>query len=197
MLQKLLVVAAAVGLLHMQGGNFECNFLAYLCSLSQLKLFPRNFVAEGTGIPTTYYLLTICFTLAMLLPSLFMFFTTCLLTGNCQCYTDTVCAGDTIDVTEAGLPIADQADCCVGTNAGLSYNDSSCNLCIGMSVRCLQQLHWLTALFSSWVCSSCIWCGRGSTVGHYVSTQCEGSDTVWWCSCCHWSHHRHSRWHCR
>ncbi|CAI8054951.1 hypothetical protein GBAR_LOCUS29988, partial [Geodia barretti] len=69
MLQKLLVVAAAVGLLHMQG-------------------------------------------------------------GNCQCFNDTVCAGDTIDVTEAGLPIADQADCCVGTNAGLSYNDSSCNLCI-------------------------------------------------------------------
>ena len=63
---------------------------------------------------------------------------------------DTVCAGDTIDVTEAGLPIADQADCCVGTNAGLSYNDDSlCYLCIGMSVRCLQQLHWLTSLFLS------------------------------------------------
>ena len=84
----------------------------------------------------------------MLLPSLFMIFKTCLLTGNCQCYTDTVCTGDTIDVTEAGLPIADQADCCVGTNAGLSYNDgSSCNLCIGMSVWSLQQLQWLTALF--------------------------------------------------
>ncbi|CAI8002445.1 hypothetical protein GBAR_LOCUS3394 [Geodia barretti] len=51
--------------------------------------------------------------------------------GHCQCYTDTVCAGDRIDVTEAGSPIADQADCCVGTNAGLSYNaGSTCNLCI-------------------------------------------------------------------
>ncbi|CAI8022404.1 hypothetical protein GBAR_LOCUS13163 [Geodia barretti] len=51
--------------------------------------------------------------------------------GNCQCYTETVCTGDRIDVTEAGLPIADQTDCCVGTNTGLSYNDgSSCNLCI-------------------------------------------------------------------
>ncbi|CAI8013544.1 hypothetical protein GBAR_LOCUS8570 [Geodia barretti] len=51
--------------------------------------------------------------------------------GHCQCYTAPGCGGDRIDVTEAGLPIADQADCCVGTNAGLSYNDgSSCNLCI-------------------------------------------------------------------
>ena len=84
----------------------------------------------------------------MLLPSLLIFFTTCFLTGNCQCFNDTVCTGDTIDVTEAGSPIADQADCCVGTNAGLSYNvGSTCNLCIGMSVRCLEQLHWLTTLF--------------------------------------------------
>ena len=145
MLLKFLVLAAAVGLLLMQGGNFHCNVLAYLCNLCQLKFFYEIFFSWRRRYANTYYLQTICCTLAMLLPSLFMFFKTYLLTGNCQCYTDTVCAGDTINVTEAGLQIAVQADCCVGTNAGLSYNGgSSCNLCIGMSVRYLQ---WVTALF--------------------------------------------------
>ena len=46
--------------------------------------------------------------------------------GLHNCFTAANCTGDVI--TEA----ADQRDCCVGTNDGLSYNNgSTCNRCVG------------------------------------------------------------------
>ena len=48
--------------------------------------------------------------------------------GLSQCYTAADCTGEEVAA-------ADQQDCCVGTNDGLSYNDgSTCNRCIGMYV---------------------------------------------------------------
>ena len=49
--------------------------------------------------------------------------------GLSQCYTVANCTGEEVAA-------ADQRDCCVGTNDGLSYNDgSTCNRCIGMLVK--------------------------------------------------------------
>ena len=47
--------------------------------------------------------------------------------GSSQCFTNSDCTGTAIAAT-------DQRGCCVGTDNGLSFNDeSSCNLCIGIS----------------------------------------------------------------
>ena len=51
-----------------------------------------------------------------------------LLTGQgfSQCFTGSNCTGDQV-------PAVSQKDCCVGTNTGLSYNDTwGCTVCIGM-----------------------------------------------------------------
>ena len=51
-----------------------------------------------------------------------------LLTGQVvsQCFTGTDCTGDQV-------PASSQRECCVGTDAGLSYNDrGTCTVCIGM-----------------------------------------------------------------
>ena len=49
--------------------------------------------------------------------------------GLSQCYTVADCTGEEVAA-------ADQRDCCVGTNDGLSYNDgTTCNRCIGMLVK--------------------------------------------------------------
>ena len=119
MLQKFLAVTAVVGLIFIRGGNSSYERLKEL-QLAAPSCAERNILSH-TASSADYV------TNILTLP-----------TGHCQCYTAPVCGGDTIDVTEAGSPIANQTDCCVGTNAGLSYNNgSSCNLCIGMSVRCL------------------------------------------------------------
>ena len=45
--------------------------------------------------------------------------------GIFRCYTRTDCTGTVIEA-------ANQRDCCVGTNDGLSYGDGdTCNPCIG------------------------------------------------------------------
>ena len=46
--------------------------------------------------------------------------------GLPQCFSNTNCTGAVVDA-------ADQRDCCVGTDDGLSYhNGTNCHLCIGM-----------------------------------------------------------------
>ena len=54
-------------------------------------------------------------------------FSTCMEPG--RCFTAANCTGEEVAA-------ADQRDCCVGTNDGLSYNNgSTCNRCIGMLVK--------------------------------------------------------------